>query len=625
MSSRKDREQSGLTHTGEFLARTAVKDGRLGVVLHIARNLSQSLGERELIGIIMSGLSELIGADRSTLYLVSDDGKTLRSVVAEGSQEIELPIGEGIAGWVAERGRELNLRDVYEDPRFDPTWDRLHGYRTTSMLCQPVRQSDGKIIAVAQAINKSSGYFTVDDQQMMRHIMAMAAISIVNSKLTFSLTHRNLQLQQANQELDEYIREIQMLFAIERDAMVRDTIEGVSELVLGELQRALPCDVIQISLLHGKGVQCFRLSGEPDATMQRLRRPEVDGYLRLVLRDRAGLHPICRPQLERHDDLAAEEGFAFVPDTGLTVAMVTEDGEMLGAIGLYGRHALSACFDPQDQQMISLVGGNVARILQRLRAREQQEQQGRLASLGSALSMVLHDFKTPMTIASGYVQMMAKHPDPDQRERLAAAALKQLDRVVQMSKEVVEFARGTRELLVQKVMLAEFAQEAEELVRQVFLDTEVVVEVEALERGMARLDAFKLLRVVQNLARNAREAMAAQEPGRGKSHFTLRIGREGDELVFSFIDNGPGVPADFQARMFEAFATHGKKDGSGLGLAMVARFAESHGGGVSYEDTPGGGATFHVRFPRQGPPTTAPTPPGAEPNGASIVAAPADA
>lgn len=625
MSSRRDRERSGLTHTGEFLARTAAKDGRLGVVLHIARNLSQPLGERELIGIIMSGLSELIGADRSTLYLVSDDGKTLRSVVAEGAQEIELPIGEGIAGWVAERGRELNLRDVYEDPRFDPTWDRLYGYRTTSMLCQPVRQSDGKIIAVAQAINKNVGYFTVDDQQMMRHIMAMAAISIVNSKLTFSLTHRNLQLQQANQELDEYIREIQMLFAIERDAMARDTIEGVSELVLGELQRALPCDVIQISLIQGNAVQRFRLGGERDAAMERLRRPQTDGYLRLVLRDHVELYAICGPGQESQQELAAEEGFAFVPDTGLTVAMVTEEGELLGALGLYGRHAPSACFDPQDQQMISLVAGNVARILQRLRAREQQEQQGRLASLGSALSMVLHDFKTPMTIASGYVQMMAKHPDPDQRERLAAAVLKQLDRVVQMSKEVVEFARGTRELLVQKIMLAEFAQEAEELVRQVFFDTDVVVEVEARERGVARLDSFKLLRVVQNLARNAREAMAAQADGRGKGRFVLRIAREGEELVFSFIDDGPGVPADFQVRMFEAFATHGKKDGSGLGLAMVARFAESHGGSVSYEDTPGGGATFHVRIPRQGPPVPAQSQGNTETSGESLVAPPARA
>ncbi|HAN32820.1 MAG TPA: hypothetical protein DCQ06_14595, partial [Myxococcales bacterium] len=45
-------------------------------------------------------------------------------------------------------------------------------------------------------------------------------------------------------------------------------------------------------------------------------------------------------------------------------------------------------------------------------------------------------------------------------------------------------------------------------------------------------------------------------------------------------------------RMFDAFATQGKKDGTGLGLAMVRRFTDAHGGSVWYEDTPGGGATF---------------------------------
>ena len=61
---------------------------------------------------------------------------------------------------------------------------------------------------------------------------------------------------------------------------------------------------------------------------------------------------------------------------------------------------------------------------------------------------------------------------------------------------------------------------------------------------------------------------------------------------------GPGVPREFQHRLFEAFASHGKKDGTGIGLAMVRRVAMAHGGDVAYRETPGGGATFEMRITR---------------------------
>jgi signal transduction histidine kinase len=99
---------------------------------------------------------------------------------------------------------------------------------------------------------------------------------------------------------------------------------------------------------------------------------------------------------------------------------------------------------------------------------------------------------------------------------------------------------------------------------------------------------------VQNIARNARDVLAHREDGL----FTIDIALDGDELVLTFADNGTGVPLGFRHRMFDAFATQGKKDGTGLGLAMVKQFAQAHGGGVTYRDTAGGGATFEIRIAR---------------------------
>lgn len=592
-----------ISETGEFLARSSSIDPRLGIVLRIARSMSAPMAEHELLETIMRGVTELLDAERSSLFLLSDDSRYLRSTVAQGDdvKEIQLPVGEGIAGWVAHTGRDLNIRDVYLDPRFDPEWDRKNSFRTRSMLCQAIRHRDGTIVGVVQAINKKSGYFSLDDEMMMRTIMAMAAIAIVNGQLTHSLLMRNMQLQQARASLEERVREIDLLYQIEREVAGALSLEAAIELLLHELQRALPCDVAQVTLaLRGGGMLSHRLR-MGDAEVETIAFDRRAGFAGRVLA--AGLErAVCGGDRESDAELATDEGLGFVPSTGLTMPLEGSDGETIGALGLYGRKDDAGCFDEADIKLISVAASSVARVITRFLAREEEERQDRMASLGSALSMVLHDFKTPMTIASGYVQLMAKTEDGSRRDELATSVQRQLERVVHMSREVLDFARGRSEVLVQKVMLAELRNELAELCEPIFAGHDVALEVVANDRGVARLDRFMLLRVVQNLARNAREAMTDSDTGRATGHFNVTIDGDEQGLVLRFVDDGPGVPPAFRHRMFEAFATHGKKDGTGLGLAMVRRFADSHGGTVAYQDSPGGGATFVLRIPRE-PPT----------------------
>jgi signal transduction histidine kinase len=602
MTDRRRRAELGLTETDEFLDRAGEVDPRLGVLLRIARSLSTELHERAAVLAIMAGVNELLGADRTTLYLLTPDGAALRSHVAIGDEliEIRLPIGEGMAGWVAKTGRDLIVRDAYLDPRFDPAWDVRFGYRTRSVLCQPIRDRNGNLLGVAQAINKSDGYFTVDDASMMRTVMAIAAIVLANQDLTNGLMLRNMELKNARTALEARVREIDLLFQIEREVGAAETLERAIELALRALQRALSRDAAVLTLAReGGAVSAFRLFGAADNAIERVDRERWSGFAGRVLGAGAA-RALCGQAGGDDALLAAEEGLPFVPTAGLTLPLIGE-GEVLGALGLYSDDVTTTCFEERDIKLMTVAAASLGRILARHLARAAEEQSARLAALGQTLSMVLHDFRTPMTIASGYVQMMAGADDPARRQELADAALRQLERVVQMSREVLDFARGRGELLVQKVLLADFAAELRELCEQIFAGHEVSVEIDVQERGAARLDRFKLLRVVQNLARNAREALTDRATGQAKGRFRVTIASEGEALILRFADDGPGVPAAFQPRLFAAFASHGKADGTGLGLAMVKNFAESHGGSVAYAETPGGGATFIVRLPRQGP------------------------
>ena len=109
------------------------------------------------------------------------------------------------------------------------------------------------------------------------------------------------------------------------------------------------------------------------------------------------------------------------------------------------------------------------------------------------------------------------------------------------------------------------------------------------------MDEQKVERIVENLVLNA----AKHTPERAAIH--VRLDTQGADLLLSVDDEGPGVPDDFKRAVFETFNRGPKMlsttPGLGIGLALVARFAEVHGGRTWVEDRDGGGASFRVLLP----------------------------
>ena len=105
---------------------------KMALVQDVGRALSGGLDLDQLLVVIMEKITQLMDADRSTLYLVSDDGRELWSKVLQGGEvrEIRLNVGEGVAGAVAASGEVLNIADAYTDDRFQPKVDLKSGYRT---------------------------------------------------------------------------------------------------------------------------------------------------------------------------------------------------------------------------------------------------------------------------------------------------------------------------------------------------------------------------------------------------------------------------------------------------------------------------------------------------------------
>jgi GAF domain-containing protein len=213
----------------EIKLRTEQK--KLVLVQEIGRALSSAMDIDRLLGLIMEKVTVLMEADRSTLYLMSDDRRELWSKIVQGGEvhEIRLNVGEGIAGWVAASGETVNIPDAYTDGRFQPGVDLRSGYRTRSILCVPMRNSMGETIGVLQVLNKNDGPFTAKDEELLLALSGQAAVSIDNSKLYLSVVEARDKLEQRTEELN-------LLYEIERDITASDDLD---ELLSRLLERTM--------------------------------------------------------------------------------------------------------------------------------------------------------------------------------------------------------------------------------------------------------------------------------------------------------------------------------------------------------------------------------------------------
>lgn len=120
--------------------------------------------------------SQLVEAERCTVYVVDDQKKELWARVAQRmTTQIRMPLGQGLAGQAALTGETINVPDAYADPRFDRSVDLRSGFRTLNMLVVPVWGSAGRPVGVIQALNKRSGTFERRDQMLLEQVAETVA------------------------------------------------------------------------------------------------------------------------------------------------------------------------------------------------------------------------------------------------------------------------------------------------------------------------------------------------------------------------------------------------------------------------------------------------------------------
>ncbi|MBF88487.1 MAG: hypothetical protein CMG75_02325 [Candidatus Marinimicrobia bacterium] len=159
----------------------------LNALLDISRALGAEMHLDSLLPVIIQKTTEIMDAERSSLFFYDPDSDELWSKVAEGVEEIEIrfPSGLGIAGDVAKTLTTANIPDAYNDPRFNREFDKKTNFRTKAILCMPITTRKGDLIGVIEVLNKiDGGKFGERDEKLLEALCTQAGVAIVRARLT---------------------------------------------------------------------------------------------------------------------------------------------------------------------------------------------------------------------------------------------------------------------------------------------------------------------------------------------------------------------------------------------------------------------------------------------------------
>jgi signal transduction histidine kinase len=251
-----------------------------------------------------------------------------------------------------------------------------------------------------------------------------------------------------------------------------------------------------------------------------------------------------------------------------------------------------------------------ARVAAQLRTRRLErnlsERESRLAAIGQMTSAIVHDLKNPLSAIIGFAEIARQDVLTGQgREMLTQdlePVISEANRLSRMIAEVLDFARGSSsDLNLVPTELAGYMEAVCPPLKQKLaaMGIELILQHESGVNLLVNIDNDRMLRVIENLIRNAQEAIwtGGKDP-RGKH---IRITTRCDERSVSvrIADDGPGISPEMIPNLFDAFTTGKKRSGTGLGLATVRNLVLAHGGEITVEPkSTEGGAAFLLKFPR---------------------------
>jgi signal transduction histidine kinase len=224
-----------------------------------------------------------------------------------------------------------------------------------------------------------------------------------------------------------------------------------------------------------------------------------------------------------------------------------------------------------------------------------------LATIGRMASSISHDLRHALAAVVANSEFLCDgRLTSAQREELYQEVRTGVNQMTDLIDSLLEFARTRESLSPTYASVAETVQRAMQAVRLHPRHQGTLIELHSHGQNLAWFDPRKLERALYNLLLNACEAAPSSE-----GRVLVTVERTGHAVTIAVSDNGPGIAEPIRDKLFHPFVSFGKENGTGLGLTVVQKIVQDHGGQVLQERTADARTIFRIMLPGRAPQASA--------------------
>ncbi|MGB0370131.1 MAG: GAF domain-containing protein [Opitutales bacterium] len=548
----------------------------------------------EALQIILDEMVRVLDASSASISMINPETNTLNIEVYSGlpadTNSLQLPLGRGITGWVAQRGKSLVVPDVTKDPRYVRIKSSIR-----SEMAVPLEEQ-GTVIGVVNVDSEEVGAFDDHNLKSLTLLTNEAAKVVSRLWLIRQLKTKAGQLQSLVNVTGRIVSKIEL------PEVLVDVVRE-SRSLLGSRMCAL--------FLLSKDQKTLRLASliGPDGKPIRYQEAiqTADCSMGTVVQHQKSIEApdISRSEEHHFTELIRQENLVSM----LSVPITYED-EPIGVLNAYTdtHHR----FNNDEKKLLETMArmGAVAIQNARLYARvfsseESLRKTEKLTTLGLLAAEIAHEIRNPLTVIRLLFDAMdLKFPEGDMRGKDVEVIHEKLNQLEDIVSRVLQFGKARQDMHA-RCNIDRLIEDSILLVRLKLKQNQInIVHQSAPKSVYVNCNKGQIQQLLLNLMINAMEAIIQKKLSSVDKDEpqTIRISTDNrdvgssNRVVVSVSDSGAGVAREIQEHIFDSFLT-GKKDGTGLGLAISKRILKSHRGDIQLLQSGPEGTTFEFWLP----------------------------
>ena len=544
----------------------------------ISRVVSLDSNHEEILNIIIDEIMEVFKPYSASIALIEPKTKELEIVVSRGldrdSQKLRLKIGQGITGWVALHGQPLLVPDVTTDKRYIKVHEGV-----VSEIAVPMEDRGNVIGVVNIDTNQVAGFLSEDLKSLS--LLTQEATRVVSHIWLFS------QLRTQKTQLQTIIKAGQNLV---QNLQSPELLDQITEKVL----QFTNCKICTLFLKdpHSEKFILQSISGVQANSINEKSFKLGDTSFDVAISRKKQVEVLDLPKTEEYYFVSVIQKSKLA--SLLATPLIFED-QVIGMLNVYTKHYHR--FSNPEKQIVNAIANFAsiaiqnANLYKRLfKTEEQLRKNDKLTTLGFLSAEIAHEIRNPLTVIKLlFDNVTLSLPNPSASfddAKIIREKLLQLEEIVE---RVLNFGKSN-ERLFKSCNLNELLLETIQLVRLKLHQKRIVLHYENNHSVVLYANKGQLQQVILNLIINSMEAL----PEGGV--ITIKVEEKSESINILFKDNGSGIPAEIQPKIFNSFLS-GKNTGTGLGMTIIKQILKNHQGDITLMQSDHLGTLFLINLP----------------------------